>query len=70
MDFHWFSVHSPIILNFSRFAGLKDIRMVPNRPGIAFVEFDTDSQAIPARTTLNNFRISAEHVMRVDYAKK
>ncbi|CAL2041964.1 CBN-RNP-2 protein [Caenorhabditis brenneri] len=55
---------------FNQFPGLKDIRMVPNRPGIAFVEFDTDSLAIPARTTLNNFRISAEHVMRVDYAKK
>ncbi|CCD72715.1 RRM domain-containing protein [Caenorhabditis elegans] len=55
---------------FNQFAGLKDIRMVPNRPGIAFVEFDTDSLAIPARTTLNNFKISAEHTMRVDYAKK
>uniref|UniRef100_A0A8R1ET47 RRM domain-containing protein n=1 Tax=Caenorhabditis japonica TaxID=281687 RepID=A0A8R1ET47_CAEJA len=55
---------------FNQFPGLKDIRMVPNRPGIAFVEFDTDSLAIPARTTLNNFRISAEHTMRVDYAKK
>ncbi|CAB3406925.1 unnamed protein product [Caenorhabditis bovis] len=55
---------------FSQFSGLKDIRMVPNRPGIAFVEFDTDSEAIPARTALNNFKITPEHIMRVDYAKK
>ncbi|CAD6190730.1 unnamed protein product [Caenorhabditis auriculariae] len=55
---------------FNTFAGLKDIRMVPNRPGIAFVEFDTEGQAAPARVALNNFKISPEHTMRVDYAKK
>ncbi|CAI5449404.1 unnamed protein product [Caenorhabditis angaria] len=55
---------------FNQFQGLKDIRMVPNRPGIAFVEFDSDSLAIPARSALNNFKITPDHIMRVDYAKK
>lgn len=34
---------------YCRFPGLKDIRMVPNRTGIAFVEFDTETEAAPAR---------------------
>ncbi|PAV60303.1 hypothetical protein WR25_19180 [Diploscapter pachys] len=55
---------------FSQFSGLRDIRLVPNRSGIAFVEFDSEEVAAPARMALNNFKISPEQAMRVDYAKK
>lgn len=62
---------STYIYNFlCRFPGLIDIRLVPNRSGIAFVEFDTDDNAAPARTALNNFKITPEQHMKVDYAKK
>lgn len=46
----------------SRFPGLRDIRLVPNRSGIAFVEFDSEEVAAPARMALNNFKISPEQV--------
>ncbi|CAI4226468.1 unnamed protein product [Auanema sp. JU1783] len=55
---------------FQQFTGLRDIRLVPNNSGIAFVEFENDDLAAPARAALNNFKISPEHHMRVDYAKK
>ncbi|GMT23367.1 hypothetical protein PFISCL1PPCAC_14664, partial [Pristionchus fissidentatus] len=57
-------------LLFQSFPGLKDIRMVPNRVGIAFVEFDTEAEAGPARQSLNNFKITPNQQMKVDYAKK
>ncbi|KAF8375927.1 rnp-2, partial [Pristionchus pacificus] len=57
-------------LLFQSFPGLKDIRMVPNRTGIAFVEFDTETEAAPARHSLNNFKITPNQQMKVDFAKK
>ncbi|KAK6039960.1 Fe-S protein assembly co-chaperone HscB [Cooperia oncophora] len=55
---------------FNQFPGLKDIRLVPNRSGIAFVEFESEELAAPARIALNNFKITPEQHMKVDYAKK
>ncbi|KHJ91831.1 hypothetical protein OESDEN_08289 [Oesophagostomum dentatum] len=55
---------------FNQFPGLKDIRLVPNRSGIAFVEFESEELAAPARIALNNFKITPEKQMKVDYAKK
>ncbi|VDM62875.1 unnamed protein product [Angiostrongylus costaricensis] len=52
------------------FPGLRDIRLVPNRSGIAFVEFESEELAAPARIALNNFKITPEQHMKVDYAKK
>ncbi|WKY04909.1 hypothetical protein Q1695_005710 [Nippostrongylus brasiliensis] len=55
---------------FNQFPGLKDIRLVPTRTGIAFVEFESEELAAPARMALNNFKITPEQHMKVDYAKK
>uniref|UniRef100_A0A158PCR2 U2 small nuclear ribonucleoprotein B n=1 Tax=Angiostrongylus cantonensis TaxID=6313 RepID=A0A158PCR2_ANGCA len=55
---------------FNQFPGLRDIRLVPNRSGIAFVEFESEELAAPARIALNNFKITPEQHMKVDYAKK
>ncbi|MCP9265681.1 U1 small nuclear ribonucleoprotein A [Dirofilaria immitis] len=40
------------------YPGLKDIRRIPNRPDIAFVEFETEAEATSARAGLNNFKIT------------
>jgi len=34
---------------FSRFEGFKEVRMVPGRPGIAFVEYEAEAGAISAK---------------------
>uniref|UniRef100_A0A9J2P534 RRM domain-containing protein n=2 Tax=Ascaris TaxID=6251 RepID=A0A9J2P534_ASCLU len=55
---------------FSPYPGLKDIRRVPDRPDIAFVEFESEGEAIVARTALNDFKITPSQAIRVDYANK
>ncbi|KAE9421807.1 hypothetical protein Angca_003099 [Angiostrongylus cantonensis] len=55
---------------FNQFPGLRDIRLVPYRSGIAFVEYESEEFAAPARIALNNFKITPEQHMKVDYAKK
>lgn len=57
-------------LVFQPFIGLKDIRQVPNRSDIAFVEFETETEATAAKKALNNFKITPTHAMRIDYANK
>ncbi|VDK43341.1 unnamed protein product [Anisakis simplex] len=57
-------------LLFNPYPGLKDIRRIPNRPDIAFVEFESEGEATVARNALNNFRITPSQVMYVNYANK
>lgn len=59
-----------IIFKFFRFLGLKDIRQVPNRTDIAFVEFESEEEATSAKKALNNFKITPNHAMKVEYANK
>jgi len=57
-------------LVFQPFIGLKDIRQVPNRTDIAFVEFESEAEATTAKKALNNFKITPNHPMKVEYANK
>ena len=54
---------------FKQFPGLKEVRMVEARPGIAFVEFENDSQSTTAMSGLQNF-IIAEKPMSLTFAKQ
>lgn len=55
---------------FVKFDGFKEVRLVPNRHDIAFVEFASEMEAANARNSLQGFRISATNVMKVTFAKK
>jgi len=55
---------------FEKFNGFKEVRLVPNRHDIAFVEFTSEQEASEARNNLQNFRISPTNVMKVTFAKK
>lgn len=57
-------------LLFNPYPGLKDIRRIPNRPDIAFVEFETEAEATAARAGLHNFKITPTQMMHVNYANK
>ncbi|KAI1710604.1 RNA recognition motif domain-containing protein [Ditylenchus destructor] len=57
-------------LVFQSFLGLRDIRQVPNRTDIAFVEFETDTEATAAKKALNNFKITPNHAIKVEYANR
>lgn len=55
---------------FQQFPGFKEVRMVEAKPGIAFVEFETETQASVALSGLQGFKINPTHSMTLSYAKK
>ena len=55
---------------FNQFPGLKDIRMVPGRHDIAFVEYESEMQAAEARNKLQGFEILPTHKLEIKFAKK
>ncbi|XP_046561451.1 U1 small nuclear ribonucleoprotein A-like isoform X2 [Haliotis rubra] len=55
---------------FNQFPGFKEVRLVPGRHDIAFVEFETDVQAGAAKEALQGFKITPSNAMKISYAKK
>uniref|UniRef100_A0A8C0B2J9 Small nuclear ribonucleoprotein polypeptide B2 n=1 Tax=Buteo japonicus TaxID=224669 RepID=A0A8C0B2J9_9AVES len=55
---------------FNQFPGFKEVRLVPGRHDIAFVEFENENQAGAARDALQGFKITPSHAMKITYAKK
>lgn len=58
------------IICICRFPGYKEVRLVPGRHDIAFVEFEAEMQAATARNSLNGFKITPTHQMNIAFAKK
>uniref|UniRef100_A0A8D0HS77 Small nuclear ribonucleoprotein polypeptide A n=1 Tax=Sphenodon punctatus TaxID=8508 RepID=A0A8D0HS77_SPHPU len=52
------------------FPGFKEVRLVPGRHDIAFVEFDNEVQAGAARDALQGFKITQTNAMKISFAKK
>lgn len=57
-------------LSYNRFPGFKEVRLVPGRSDIAFVEFENEVQSGTAKEALQGFRITPSHAMKISYAKK
>uniref|UniRef100_A0A8C4QIT2 U1 small nuclear ribonucleoprotein A n=2 Tax=Eptatretus burgeri TaxID=7764 RepID=A0A8C4QIT2_EPTBU len=55
---------------FNQFPGFKEVRLVPGRHDIAFVEFENEVQAGAARDALQGFKITPTHAMKISFAKK
>eukprot|EP00002_Diphylleia_rotans_P027775 TRINITY_DN557_c0_g4_i1.p1 TRINITY_DN557_c0_g4~~TRINITY_DN557_c0_g4_i1.p1 ORF type:complete len:231 (+),score=57.13 TRINITY_DN557_c0_g4_i1:49-741(+) len=55
---------------FKQYPGFKEARMVPGRPGIAFVEYDNEIQSSHALMALNGFLITNDRPMSVTFAKR
>ena len=53
-----------------RFDGYKEVRLVPGRHDIAFVEFENATQATKAKETLNGFKITPSNAMAITFARK
>ncbi|KAF3818136.1 hypothetical protein GH733_012444 [Mirounga leonina] len=47
-----------------------EVRLVPGRHDIAFVEFDNEVQAGAARDALQGFKITQNNAMKISFAKK
>jgi len=55
---------------FNQFPGFKEVRLVPNRHDIAFVEFATELQSSAAKEALQGFKITPSNAMKITFAKK
>jgi len=55
---------------FQQYPGFKEVRMVPGKEGIAFVEFEDDLEASVAMSGLQHFKITPENLMLISFARK
>merc|ERR1712137_579755 len=55
---------------FQQFPGFKEVRLVPGKSGIAFVEFESEMQSGVAMNGLQNFKITPTNLMKISYAKR
>ena len=55
---------------FFQFPGFKEVRLVPGRHDIAFVEFETEMQSAAARDALQGFKITPTTAIKISFAKK
>merc|ERR1712142_569870 len=55
---------------FTQFPGFKEVRLVPGRHDIAFVEFENELQSAAAKDALQGFKITPTHAMKIAFAKK
>jgi len=55
---------------FQQFPGFKEVRLVPGKSGIAFVEFESEMQSGVAMSGLQNFKITPTNLMKITYAKR
>jgi hypothetical protein len=46
------------------------VRMVPGKVGIAFVEFETEGQSSVAKDTLQGFKLTPVNSMKITFARK
>ncbi|ESO12553.1 hypothetical protein HELRODRAFT_105398 [Helobdella robusta] len=55
---------------FQNFPGFKEVRLVPGRHDIAFVEFENEYQAGVAKESLQGFNLTPTSKMKITFAKK
>ncbi|CAB4394250.1 RNA-binding domain-containing protein [Rhizophagus irregularis] len=55
---------------FQQYPGFKEVRLVPGKSDIAFVEYEADHQAAVAKDVLNKFKITHDKEMKVTFAKR
>ncbi|XP_064634549.1 U1 small nuclear ribonucleoprotein A-like [Lineus longissimus] len=55
---------------FNQFPGFKEVRLVPGRHDIAFVEFENEGQSHAAKEALQGFKITPQNAMKISFAKK
>jgi len=55
---------------FRQYPGFKEVRMVPGKRDIAFVEYENEMQAGVAKEGLQGFQITPENSIKVTFARK
>jgi len=55
---------------FKAYIGFREVRLIPGRDGIAFVEFDSEQSAAIAKDGLQGFKATPDKAMIITFAKK
>ncbi|OQV15239.1 putative U2 small nuclear ribonucleoprotein B'' [Hypsibius exemplaris] len=55
---------------FQQYQGFREVRMVPSRPDIAFVEYENEMFASMAKDGLQGFKVTPTQKIKVVFAKK
>ncbi|KAI7900713.1 uncharacterized protein BX663DRAFT_438748 [Cokeromyces recurvatus] len=55
---------------FQRYPGFREVRMIPTKKTIAFVEYDNELQAVVAKTELSRHSFGPDQEMKVTFARK
>jgi hypothetical protein len=56
---------------FGRFEGFREVRLVPGRRGIAFVEYESEAGAISAKENTAGMALGAENqLIKVTYQRQ
>jgi RNA recognition motif-containing protein len=55
---------------FERFDGFREVRMVPGRKGIAFVEYESEQGAITAKENTAGMSFGRSHIIKVTYQRQ
>lgn len=55
---------------FGRFEGFREVRLVPGRRGIAFVEYEAEAGAITAKENTAGMTLEGNKVMKVTYQRQ
>ena len=53
-----------------QFPGFKEVRLVPGRHDIAFVEFETEMQSAAVRDAFHGYKITPTTAVMISFAKK
>ncbi|KAI9497867.1 hypothetical protein BDB00DRAFT_755736 [Zychaea mexicana] len=55
---------------FKAYPGFKEVRMIPTKKSIAFVEYESEMQSGAAKSGLAGYSFGPDHPMRVTFARK
>ena len=61
---------SMVQMLFQPFTGFKEVRLVPGRSDIAFVEFENEQLSTMAKFALEGYKMSPTNPLKITYAKK
>jgi len=59
-----------VSLLFQQYPGFKEVRLVPGKKDLAFIEYDNEQYAAIAKQNLNGYQMSETNAIKVTFAKK
>jgi RNA recognition motif-containing protein len=59
-----------LIQLFSQYPNLVEVRMIPTKKDIAFVEYTDEGSAGVAKDALHNYKLDGEHKIKITFARK